>query len=129
MPMPPEPLIQLPTSSLHLVEAISLIQEHTSIPIVMPEELTSGEVRDILTTAQLLQDGVLHSTWTTGAVVLRPEAPDDALDVIGPDGALYVADWYDGQVAHLRSAEGAFDKTNGRIYRLQAKGAAPRKAE
>jgi hypothetical protein len=46
-------------------------------------------VRDILTTAQLLQDGVL-STWTTGALVLRPEAPDDALDAIGPDGALVI---------------------------------------
>jgi hypothetical protein len=90
MPLPPEPVIQLPTSSLRLVEAISLIQEHTSIPIVMPEELTSEEVRDILTTAQLLQDGVLNSTWTTGALVLRPEAPEDALDAIGPDGALII---------------------------------------
>jgi hypothetical protein len=88
--MPPEPVIQLPTGSLCLVEAMSLIQEHTSIPIVMPEELASEEVRDILITARLLRDGVLTSTWTTGILVLRPEAPDDALDEIGPDGALII---------------------------------------
>ena len=57
IPMPQEPLIQLPTGYLRLVEAISLIQEHTSIPIVMPAELASEEVRDILTTARLLRDG------------------------------------------------------------------------
>ena len=90
IPMPPEPVIQLPTGYLRLVEAMSLIQEHTSIPIVMPEELASEEVRDILITARLLRDGVLNSTWTTGTLVLRPEAPDDALDEIGPDGALII---------------------------------------
>jgi hypothetical protein len=57
IPMPPEPVIQLPTGFLRLVEAMSLIQEHTSIPIVMPEEVASEEVRDILVTARLLRDG------------------------------------------------------------------------
>jgi hypothetical protein len=90
MPLPLEPVIHLQTGDLRLVEAISLIQEHTSIPIVMPEELTSEDVRDIVTTARLLRDGVLKSTWTTGTLVLRPEAPDDALEAIGPDGALVI---------------------------------------
>jgi hypothetical protein len=90
IPMPPEPVLQLPTGYLRLVEAMSLIQEHTSIPIVMPEELASEEVRDILTTARLLRDGVLNSTWTTGTLVLRPEAPDDALEAIGSDGAVVI---------------------------------------
>jgi hypothetical protein len=89
IPMPPEPVIQLPIGYLRLVEALSLIQEHTSIPIVMPEELAPEQVRDILTTAQLLRDGVLKSTWTTGTLTLRPEAPDDALEALGPDGALF----------------------------------------
>jgi hypothetical protein len=88
VPLPPEPVIQLPAGHLRLVEAMSVIQEHTSIPIVMPDELASEEVVDILTTARLLRDGVVSSTWTTGTLVLRPEAPDDALDAIGPDGAL-----------------------------------------
>jgi hypothetical protein len=88
MPMPPEPVIQLPTDLLRLVDALNLLQEHTSIPIVMPEELAAEQVRDILATAQLLRDGVLNSTWATFTLILRPEAPDDALEAISPDGAL-----------------------------------------
>jgi putative membrane-bound dehydrogenase-like protein len=37
----------------------------------------------------------------------------------GPDGAVYVADMYEGQIAHLRHHEGKIDITNGRIYRLK----------
>ncbi|WP_435011601.1 PVC-type heme-binding CxxCH protein [Tundrisphaera lichenicola] len=43
----------------------------------------------------------------------------------GPDGALYVADWYDGQTSHIRNQEGRIDRTNGRVYRLRAKDAKP----
>jgi len=43
----------------------------------------------------------------------------------GPDGALYVCDWYDEQVNHYRNHEGRIDTSNGRIYRLKAKGARP----
>lgn len=41
----------------------------------------------------------------------------------GPDGALYIADWYDRQVTHTRNYEGNIDKSNGRIYRVSQKGA------
>ena len=41
---------------------------------------------------------------------------------LGPDGALYVADWYDGQTSHIRNQEGQIDRTNGRVYRLRAAG-------
>ena len=41
----------------------------------------------------------------------------------GPDGAVYVCDWYDSQVNHYRNHEGKIDPQNGRVYRLRAKGA------
>ena len=41
----------------------------------------------------------------------------------GPDGAVYVCDWYDAQVNHYRNHEGKIDPQNGRVYRLRAKGA------
>jgi putative heme-binding domain-containing protein len=44
---------------------------------------------------------------------------------VGPDGAIYIADWYDRQVNHYRNHEGQIDKSNGRVYRLKAKGAKP----
>ncbi len=40
----------------------------------------------------------------------------------GPDGAIYIADWYDFQVNHWRNYQGNMDAGNGRVYRLKAKG-------
>ena len=40
---------------------------------------------------------------------------------LGPDGALYIADWYDRQINHYRNHEGQIDPSNGRIYRLKAR--------
>ncbi len=39
---------------------------------------------------------------------------------MGPDGAVYVCDWYDGQVNHYKNHQGNIDPTNGRIYRIAA---------
>ncbi|MFT5131046.1 MAG: putative heme-binding domain-containing protein, partial [Rhodothermales bacterium] len=41
---------------------------------------------------------------------------------VGPEGALYVCDWYDGQVNHYRNHEGKISKDDGRLYRIGAKG-------
>jgi putative membrane-bound dehydrogenase-like protein len=62
--------------------------------------------------------------------VSKPVTTDDSwfrpVDIKhGPDGALYVADWYDGQINHYRNHEGQIDPSTGRIYRLRAKGARP----
>lgn len=42
----------------------------------------------------------------------------------GPDGALYIADWCDKRATHVDSLD-TWDRSNGRIYRIQAKGAKP----
>ena len=47
----------------------------------------------------------------------------------GPDGALYVADWYDKQCAHTKSAVGEVDKSNGRVYRLAGAKTTPTKPQ
>jgi putative heme-binding domain-containing protein len=44
---------------------------------------------------------------------------------LGPDGALYIADWYDLQCNHYRNHEGQIDKDTGRVYRLEAVDAKP----
>ncbi|MCA9266876.1 MAG: ThuA domain-containing protein, partial [Planctomycetales bacterium] len=64
------------------------------------------------------------STFKTSDIT-RPVASDDnwfrPVDVkAGPDGAIYVADWYDGQVNHYRNHEGRIDPSSGRIYRLNS---------
>ncbi len=62
--------------------------------------------------------------------VARPIVSDDRwfrpVDIkVGPDGAIYVCDWYDRQVNHYRNHEGQIDVSNGRIYRMRSK-AGPR---
>jgi putative heme-binding domain-containing protein len=44
---------------------------------------------------------------------------------VGPDGAIYLCDWYDRQVTHTRNQEGNIDASNGRIYRLTGRDIAP----
>jgi hypothetical protein len=89
-----EAVVQLPVGFLPLLEAMNAIQEHTSIPIVMPDELTSEEAIDISKTARLLQEGAVKGTWTRGAITLKPEAPGGRFDGIGPNSALFfTGDW------------------------------------
>ena len=42
----------------------------------------------------------------------------------GPDGAVYFADWCDKRVTHVDPLD-TWDRSKGRIYRIQAKGAKP----
>lgn len=43
----------------------------------------------------------------------------------GPDGGVYVADFYDANIAHLRHFEGQIDRDTGRVYRVTGKDAKP----
>jgi putative heme-binding domain-containing protein len=40
---------------------------------------------------------------------------------LGPDGAVYMADWYDSRLSHVDPRD-TWHKSSGRIYRLKAKG-------
>jgi putative membrane-bound dehydrogenase-like protein len=40
---------------------------------------------------------------------------------IGPDGCVYVADWYDRRAAHLDPVDN-WDRSNGRVYRIEYQG-------
>jgi putative membrane-bound dehydrogenase-like protein len=42
----------------------------------------------------------------------------------GPDGNVYLLDWYDKQICHNNNAE-IWDRTNGRIYKISHKDAKP----
>lgn len=41
---------------------------------------------------------------------------------VGPDGAIYVADFYEQRIDHASHYQGRVHKSSGRIYRLRAKG-------
>src|SRR5262245_12176227 len=42
----------------------------------------------------------------------------------GPDGSVYVADWYDKRATHLDPIDN-WDRTNGRVYKIEAHGTPP----
>ncbi|KAA5547162.1 c-type cytochrome [Roseiconus nitratireducens] len=47
---------------------------------------------------------------------------------VGPDGAIYLADWYDTRLSHLSPVDN-WHKESGRIYRLHPAGTRPRYEE
>lgn len=65
------------------------------------------------------------STFKTKDVGMAIDSSDSwfrPVDIVdGPDGAIYVADWYDGQLAHTANYQGGLDRENGRIYRIRNK--------
>ncbi len=69
------------------------------------------------------------SSFKTKDVGFAVESSDDWFRpvniMVGPDGAIYVCDMYEAQIAHLRHHEGKIDSQSGRIYRLKAKDAEP----
>src|SRR6185503_14648772 len=43
---------------------------------------------------------------------------------VGPDGSVYVADWFDQRTAHP-DPDADWDRSNGRIYKIEARGTKP----
>ncbi|MEQ8790962.1 MAG: HEAT repeat domain-containing protein [Pirellulaceae bacterium] len=85
-----------------------------------------------------LQSHVLYSEITPetstfqtkdlGVVVSTDDTWFRPVDIqAGPDGAIYVADFYEQRIDHASHYQGRVDKESGRVYRLKAKGAQPRK--
>ncbi len=99
----------------------------TSLQSYMPNSLLCVDpLHGTLVNAKLIPRG---STYRTEDVELalktkdkwfRPVAIND-----GPDGAAYIADWYDSQVAHIYAHVGKLDRDHGRVYRLAGAMQAP----
>jgi putative heme-binding domain-containing protein len=76
--------------------------------------------------SEVTRDGSSFRTQDVGHPITTTDRWFRPVDIkLGPEGGLYVADWYDGQTSHIRNQEGQIDKSNGRIYRLTAAGAKP----
>jgi len=77
-------------------------------------------------TSEFSAEGSTYRTHDTGLAVTSTDPWFTPVDIKqGPDGALYIADWYDGQCAHFRNYEGQIHKDYGRVYRLTATNAQP----
>ncbi len=72
--------------------------------------------------SEVRPDGSSVQTHDVGVAVSTDDTCFRPVDIkLGPDGNLYIADWYDRQVNHYRNHEGQIDPGSGRIYRLKAR--------
>jgi putative membrane-bound dehydrogenase-like protein len=68
-------------------------------------------------------DGSSFKTKDQGHPVTTKDTYFRPVDIkVGPDGALFVADFYEERIAHLVHHDGQIDTATGRIYRVQAAG-------
>ncbi len=76
--------------------------------------------------SEIVREGSTFRTRDVGHPVRTMDPWFRPVDIkLGPDGALYVCDWYDRQVNHYRNHEGQVDPSNGRVYRLRRKDVRP----
>ncbi|MBI4623283.1 MAG: c-type cytochrome, partial [Verrucomicrobia bacterium] len=76
--------------------------------------------------SELTPDKSAYKTRDIARVVTSDDRWFRPVDIkAGPDGAIYLCDWYDQQVGHIFNQEGRLNRSAGRIYRLQAPGAKP----
>ena len=80
---------------------------------------------------RVLASRLLRDTSTYRTIDLRPPLVETSdrwfrpVDLeVGPDGAVYMTDWYDSRLTHVDPRDN-WHKESGRIYRLQVKGSKP----
>jgi len=97
-----------------------LFGDELSRRIIAPNSL-----HNLVWSSRLERDG---STYRTVDEVNPAETSDrwfrPVYAGLGPDGAVYMADWYDSRLSHVRPVDD-WHKTSGRIYRLQPAGGKP----
>lgn len=74
--------------------------------------------------SEVKPNGSSFETKDLGGVVTSSDTWFRPVDIKpGPDGSLYVADFYEAKIAHLGHNDGIIDRDTGRVYRLSAKDA------
>jgi putative membrane-bound dehydrogenase-like protein len=104
--------------------------EGTGLPAKYQGEMFAvAPLQNQIILANVLPDASSVQTKDVGPVVATKDSWFRPVDIThGPEGALYVADWYDGNVGHYRAHEGVLDQEMGRVYRLSSKDLKPAKA-
>lgn len=87
--------------------------------------VSANALHNLVWSSRLEPDG---STYRTVDEENPVESPDrwfrPVYAGLGPDGAIYLADWYDSRLSHVRPVDD-WHKSSGRIYRLRPEGKAP----
>jgi putative heme-binding domain-containing protein len=74
--------------------------------------------------SEVMPDGSSFQTRDVEPVVISSDTWFRPVEIkAGPDGSLFVADFYEAKIAHLGHNDGVIDRDTGRVYRLRAKDA------
>lgn len=104
-----------------------VIYEGGALPNYEGQMIAGMALTNRMQASRMVKDTSSFKTEDGEAIVLSDSRWFRPVDTkVGPDGAVYIADWFDLRLSHL-SPEDNWDKSNGRIYRLKAKGAQPTK--
>lgn len=77
-------------------------------------------LRNHVALSQLLPRGSTYSTRDEGFFLESNDRWFRPVDIkVGPDGAVYIADWYDTRLSHMDPRD-TWDRQHGRIYRIKA---------
>ena len=100
-----------------------LIYEARSLPDRFHRQLLGVEpIQGRIVLSEFRPRGATFETKDVDRPVTSTDSWFRPVDIkLGPDGAVYIADWYDGQVNHYRNHEGQIDPSNGRVYRLRSR--------
>ena len=81
-------------------------------------------LQGFVASSRIIPQGSTFRTEDAGNLMTTSDGYFKPVDIkSGPDGAVYVADWYDHNVNHYRNHEGQIDPSSGRVYRLRGKDA------
>ena len=106
-----------------------IIYESSGGPFALPEKYRgklfgAAAILNHVVMSDVIPVGATFKTKDIGYAIESSDTwfrPVDVKD--GPDGGIYVADWYDGQLAHTANYQGGLDREHGRIYRIRARNA------
>jgi putative membrane-bound dehydrogenase-like protein len=75
-------------------------------------------------------DGSSFKTKDVGHALTTDDPWFRPVDIqLGPDGALYVCDFYEQRIDHASHYQGRIHRQSGRIYRIRARQSAPQRSE
>ena len=78
--------------------------------------------------SEVLPDGSSVRTRDVGYAMTTLDGRFRPVNIThGPDGCLYVADWYDADLSHRLNNDGKLEPDSGRIYRIRARYSEPRR--
>ena len=99
----------------------SVVYEDGKLPGYEGQLISGMALTSRVQATRLVNDGSTFRTVDTDALVTTDDRSFRPVDVaVGPDGAIYVADWCDIRMDHTDPRD-TWDKSCGRIWRLRAK--------